>query len=246
MYIGVKSAMEHEYQLTRDPVYYVMAVFFALLTTALPATLGQVRFMPISQTIVLSIFLSIAVRRRDLRGALMLIFLWLAFSMASLIGVTLVAPGQVERAFDDGFMVRAMFSEWYFANSPLPASFVTAPLSSLLEIAGITLGSLFTGGVVGVWSLMRMANLAAFSAGHLLGVLGSPLWLFVTLPIWSLLQLSGAGGLVVLFAEPLLVDRFALGDWLARRRRPLLLFGSLYVAGLLAELLLPAIWHFHS
>ncbi len=244
--VGVKSGMEREYQLTRDPVYYVMAAFFALLTTALPAVLGQVRFMPIGQTIVLSIFLSIAVRRRDLRSALTLVFLWLAFSMASLIGVTLIAPGQVERAFDDGFMVRAMFSEWYFANSPLPSSFATAPLPSLLEIAGVTLGSLITGGVIGVWSLVRMANLAAFSAGHLLGVLGSPLWLPVTLPIWSVLQLAGAGGLVVLFAEPLLVDRFALGKWFVRRRRPLLLFAAIYVAGLLAEWLLPTIWHFHS
>jgi hypothetical protein len=139
-----------------------------------------------------------------------------------------------------------MFSEWYFANSPLPASFVSAPLSSLLEVVGVTLGSLFTGGVAGVWSLVRMANLAAFSAGHLLGVLGSPLWLFVALPIWSLLQLAGAGGLVVLLAEPLLVDRFALGKWFVRRRRPLLLFGALYAVGLLAELLLPSIWHFHS
>jgi hypothetical protein len=238
--------MEDEYQLTRDPVYYVMAVFFALLTTALPAVLGQVRFMPVSQTVVLSIFLSIAVRRRDLRGALLLIYLWLGFSMLSLIGVTLVAPGQVERAFDDGFMARALFSEWYFANSPLPASFATAPMPSLLEVIGVTLGSLLTGGVVGIWSLVRMANLAAFSAGHLLGILGSPVWIFVALPIWSLLQVAGAGGLVVLFAEPLLIDRFALGKWVTRRRKPLLLFSMLYAVGLLAEWLLPTLWHFHS
>ncbi|MFO7633723.1 MAG: hypothetical protein R6W76_14360 [Caldilinea sp.] len=202
--------------------------------------------MPISQTVALAIFLSIAVRRSDLRSSLTVVYLWLAFSMVSLIVLTLVAPGQVERAFEDGFMHRAMVSEWYFAGSPLPSSFATQPLSSALEMVGVTLGSLFTGGAVGVWSLMRMANLAAFSAGHLLGILGSPIWIVVTLPIWSLLQLVGAGGLVVLFAEPLLVDRFGLGKWFRRRRRELIIFGGIYAVGLLAELLLPAFWHFHT
>jgi len=238
--------MDQAYRLTRDPVYYVMAAFFALLTTAIPTVFGQVRFMPISQTLVLTIFMSIAVRRRDIRGALIVVFLWLATSMSIILLLTLVAPGQVERAFDNGFMMRAMTSEWYFANAPLPASFATEPIPTALEIAGITLGSLFTAGVVGVWSLVRMANLAAFTAGHLLGVLGGPLWIVVALPMWSVLQLAGAGGLVVLFAEPLQVDRFGLGGWFKRRRRALAIFGALYAAGVLAELILPTFWHFHS
>jgi hypothetical protein len=76
--------------------------------------------------------------------------------------------------------------------------------------------------------------------------LGSPIWIVVTLPIWSLLQLVGAGGLVVLFAEPLLVDRFGLAKWFRRRHRELIIFGAIYAVGLLAELLLPTFWHFHS
>lgn len=237
--------MERGYQLTRDPVFFVMAGFFALLTTALPAVLGQFRFMPLSQTLVLAIFLIVAMRRRDLRAGLLLMLVWLSLSMLVLITLMLIAPGQVERAFTDGFMHRAMISEWYFANSPLPASFATQTLASLLEIAGVTLGALISGGVVGVWFLVRMANLAAFSAGHLLGILGSPLWIVVALPIWSVLQLIGASGLVVVCAEPLLTDRFALGAWLARRRRPLLVSGVIFVAGLVAEWFLPAFWHFH-
>jgi hypothetical protein len=47
--------MQRSYQLTSDPVFYWMGSFFALLTTALPAVLGQVRFMPLGQTVVLSI-----------------------------------------------------------------------------------------------------------------------------------------------------------------------------------------------
>lgn len=238
--------MNQEYRLTRDPVFWIMAAFFALLTTAVPAVFGQVRFMPISQTVVLWIFIALAVRRSDLRSALTVVYVWLLVSMSILIVLTLLVPGQIERAFDDGFMVRAMTSEWYFANSPLPASFATEPIAAALEIVGVTLGALLTGGVVGIWSLVRMANLAAFTAGHLLAILGSPVWIVVALPIWSVLQVAGAGGLVVLFAEPLLVDRFALGRWFTRRRRALAIFGALYAAGVLAELILPTFWHFHS
>jgi hypothetical protein len=44
----------------------------------------------------------------------------------------------------------------------------------------------------------------------------------------------------------MLVDRFAFGRWLQRRRRELLIFGAIYAAGLAAEAVLPAFWHFHS
>ena len=238
--------MQREYQLTRDPVFYLTAAFFAFLTTALSAVLGQFRFMPISQTLILMIFMAIAVRRRDLRGALSVVLLWLAISTLVLIVLMWIAPGQVERAFADGFMHRARVSEWYFARSPLPASFATQPVASVLEVVGVTLGALLTGGLAGVWFLVQMANLAAFSAGHLLGILGSPLWIVVALPVWSILQGIGAGGLVVACAEPLLADRFALGAWLQRRRRWLAWFAAIYAAGLIAEWLLPAFWHFHS
>jgi len=239
--------MEREYQLTRDPVFYLMAAFFAFLTTALPALLGQFRFMPIGQTLVLMVFMAIAVRRSDLRGGLLVVFLWLALSMSILIGLMLVAPEQVERAFTDGFMYRALVSEWYFARSPLPSSFATQPVPSLIEAIGVTLGALLTGGLVGVWFLVRMANLAAFSAGHLLGILANPLLLVVALPIWSVLQVAGAGGLVVVCAEPLLAaKRMSFGSWARGRRRWLAWFGVMYAAGLLAEWILPAVWHFHS
>lgn len=238
--------MERDYQLTRDPVFYLMVAFFALLTTALPAMLGQLRFMPLVQTLVLAIFAGMAVRRRDLRGALIVVFLWLALSMGILALLTVVAPGQIERAFEDGFMHRAMVSEWYFARSPLPSSFSSQPLASLAEIVGVTFGSLVTGGVVGFWFLVRMANLTAFDAGHLLGILGNPFLIVVALPIWSILQVVGAGGLVVVCSELLLTDRFAVGKWLGRRLRLFAVFGAVYVAGLLAELILPPFWHFHS
>lgn len=238
--------MERAYQLSRDPVYFLMAAFFALLTTGLPAIMGQPRFMPFIQAVVLTIFLAISVRRGDMRSGLGIVFLWLAVTMSLILLLTWFVPDQLERAIDDGFMQRAMTSEWYFARSPLPGGITGEPLGAAAEIAGIVLGSLLTGGLVGAWFLVRMANLAAFSAGHLLGIFGNPLLIFIALPVWSILQITGAGGLVVLCAEPLLSGRFALGTWFRRRSRPLAIFGGVYVLGLLAEAILPAFWHFHG
>lgn len=238
--------MERAYQLSRDPVYFLMAAFFALLTTGLPAVMGQPRFMPFIQAVVLTIFLAISVRRGDIRSGLGIVFLWLAVTMSLILLLTWFVPEQLERAFDNGFMQRAMTSEWYFARSPLPGGITVEPLATAAEIAGIVLGSLLTGGLVGAWFLVRMANLAAFSAGHLLGIFGNPILIFIALPVWSILQIAGAGGLVVLCAEPLLSGRFALGPWFRRRSRLLALFSGIYAIGLLAEAILSAFWHFHG
>ena len=238
--------MERAYQLSRDPVYFAMAAFFALLTTGLPAIIGQPRFMPLSQAIVLTLFLAIAVRAGDMRSAIAIVFLWLATSMAILVTLTWFAPDQVERAFENGFMQRAMTSEWYFARSPLPGSVASEPVATLVEAAGVILGALLTGGLIGAWFLVRMANLAAFSAGHLLGIFGNPLLIFIALPLWSILQIAGAGGLVALCSEPLLSCRFAIGAWFRRRKHLLAIFGALYALGLVAEAFLPAFWHFHG
>ncbi len=238
--------MERAYQLSRDPAYFLMAAFFALLTTGLPAVMGQPRFMPFIQAVVLTIFLAISVRRGDMRSGLAVVFLWLTISMTVILLLTWFVPEQLERAFDNGFMQRAMTSEWYFANSPLPGSITAEPAAALVEMVGVILGSLLTGGLVGAWFLVRMANLAAFSAGHLLGIFDDPLLLFVALPVWSILEIAGAGGLVVVCSELLLAGRFALGEWFRRRKRLLAIFAAIFGVGLLAEAILPAFWHFHG
>ena len=58
--------MEKEYNLSRDPVYFAMVGFFALLTTGFPLVLGQFRFLPLVQALALAIFLLVPLRRRDL------------------------------------------------------------------------------------------------------------------------------------------------------------------------------------
>ena len=173
-----------------------------------------------------------------------MVYLWLALAMATLMVLTWLVPDQLERAIEDGFMHRAAVSEWYFANSPLPASPATQPVASLAEVLGVTLGSWLTAGFLGAWFLVQMANLAAFSAGHLLGIFKNPLLLPVALPIWSILELIGAAGLVVLLAEPLANGRLSLGSVFGARRRLALIFAVLFAVGLLLEWLLPPYWHF--
>jgi hypothetical protein len=238
--------MTKDYTLSRDPIFYATVAFFALLTTGMSSVLGQLRFLPIVQALALTVLLLVPLRRHDLRGALATVFIWLLLAMATVFLVTWFAPVEMERTFENGFLHRAAFAEWYYANSPLPASFVSQPLASLVEVVGIVLGSLLTGGLVGAWFLMRVANLAAFSAASLLLTLPHPLWIVVALPIWSILQIIGGGGLLVLLAEPLASGKLGAGiTALGRsRRRPLLIFGSVYVLGLLLELALSPIWHF--
>ena len=244
----MNKARATTYQLQRDPIFFFTVGFFALLTTGLLAVLSQPRFMPLAQAVALTVFMLVPLRQRDLRSALAVVFLWLVLTMSLLITLTWLAPVHLERAFDGGFLYRAELAEWYFASSTLPASFASQPIQSLVEIIGILAGSLFTGGLVGSWFLMRMANLAAFGAASLLLALENPLWLPVTLLPWSLLQLIGGGGLLALLAEPLASGHFAAGvrNLVGVRRKPLLLFGALYLAGLLLEWVLPSFWHFYQ
>lgn len=238
--------MTKEYSLSRDPIFFAMVAFFALLTTGMSSVLGQLRFLPVVQAVALTLLLLIPLRRHDLRGALIVVFLWLALAMATVFLVTWYDPVAMERTFENGFLHRAAFAEWYYAGSPLPASFVSQPLPSLVEILGITLGSLLSAGLVGAWFLMKVANLAAFTAASLLLTLENPLLIVIALPVWSILQITGGGGLLVLLAEPLASGSFGAG--LAQlgkgRRKPLLVFGGLYVLGLLLELALAPFWHF--
>jgi hypothetical protein len=242
--------MEKEYNLSRDPIFFVTVGFFALLTTGLPVVLGQFRFLPVIQALALTVFLLVPLRRRDLRSALIAVFLWLALATAMVFALTWFDAVRAERAFEDGFLYRAAYAEWYYASnaqgSPLPASFATQPLASIAELVGIVLGSLLTAGLVGAWFLMKMANLASFGAASLLLTLPNPLWFVVALPVWSILQVIGAGGLVVLLAEPLASGKFRAGlRELGRSRRlPLLLFGGMFVLGIFLEFVLPPFWHF--
>lgn len=234
--------MQKSYSLLNDPLFYAMLAFFALLTTASAAALGQPRFLPISQTVALFAFLAVALRRQTVRAALIVLAVWLVTQVAALILVTRLAPGQVEQAIGDGFAYRTSFSAWFYGAGALPASLAVQPGGRLLELAGILLGSLLTGGLVGVWFLVRAANLAAYGAGVLWYDSGQIINLFAGLPIWTVLRLSGYAGFVALLGTPLFSGNWSLRYYLNHHRRLVIVSVGLLLLGLVLELILPGVW----
>lgn len=233
--------MQKPYSLTHDPTYYVAVGFFALLTTALPAFLGQPRFLPLNQAVLLTIFIAIPLSKGHLRGAFNVIALWL-FLQFSLMTLFAWAFGdRIERAITDGFIYRGEIAAWFYSDGTLPRGMQAAPLARLAEIAGITLGSLLTAGLVGVWFLVRAVNLLGFSTGTLFSTLESPALLVWMLPIWAWIRVAGYAGLVILLAEPSVTRNGSFAFYRAHRQRPFLISLGLVIIGFLLELVLPGL-----
>ena len=169
--------------------------------------LGQFRFLPLVQALALSIFLLVPLRRRDLRSALFVIFLWLALSMATVFALTWFDAAWTDACLRERLQLprglcRMVLRRQRGVQGRLPASFVTQPLASVVELLGFVLGSLLTVGFVGAWFLMKVANLAAFGAATLASTLPNPFLAVVALPLWSILQVIRGGGLLCCWPSP--------------------------------------------
>ncbi len=234
--------MAKAYSLLSDPLFYIMLGFFALLTTGLASILGQPRFLPISQTVALFAFLSVALRRRQIRPAFTIIVIWLVLQLATLILLTRVAPGQVEWAFQNGFRYRGDFIGWFYGTGELPASLTQQLGYRLFELVGVLVGSLISGGLLGVWFLVRVTNLTAYGAGALWQTSGDSLAVLGGLPLWALFRLAGYAGFIVLLAEPLFTGNWSPRYYLSNRRRLLLISAGLLTAAILLELTLAQVW----
>ncbi len=225
--------------ITRDPVYYITAAFFALLTTAVPALMGQPRFMPAVQTLGLTVLMVVALHHHNPGGALRIMALWLPVQFIVLVLLTRLFGAQVEHAFTDGFAYRGAITAWFFGGGPLPGSLAVEPIRRVVELAAVSIGSVVSAGLVGVWVTVSQTNRAAYGMGVLLRSLVNGGDAFFTVPLWSLVRIAGYAGLVVLLAEPLLTYTWSPSVYWRTRRRLILVAVTLIVAGLLLELLLP-------
>ena len=115
-------------------------------------------------------------------------------------------------------------------------------MARIVELLGVTLGSLLSVGLIGIWFLVRALNLAAFNTGVLLVVSDKPLAFLEAIPFWSLLRIGGYAGFVILLAEPLLTSNWNPLFYLRERRRLLLVSIILTLVGLLLEVILPDFW----
>jgi hypothetical protein len=236
--------MQPSYSLARDPIFYVTVGFFAFLTTSLPTVIGQPNFLPIVQTVALFIFLLVPLRQGLIRQALWVMALWLGIQFVVVTSLTWFLEARAERAFHDGFQYRMAYVAWFYRAVDVvrPDSFAAIPLSRLLELVGVLLGSLVSVGLIGVWFLVKSVNLAAYNMGVLLIPLQSAAGLLLALPLWSLLRIAGYAGLVILLSEPGITGNWQPGHYWRTRQRLIVIAGGLLLGGLLLELFLPDLW----
>jgi len=236
--------MAERYRLIHDPLFYMTVGFFALLTTGFPALIGQPLFMPLSQTIVLFIFLSIPLRQRLLPQALLVMGIWYVVQALTMFSLTLFFAKYVQYAFADGFTYSMQYAEWFYAvpQAVRPDSFAAQPVGRAVELLGIVLGSLISGGLIGLWFLVRALNLTIFSMAGLMVMMESNTTLLAAVPIWGILRTLGYAGAVLLLAEPLLTSTWNPLYYWRTRRRLILATSALVGIGLLLEFLLPDLW----
>ena len=234
--------MQRPYQVTSDPLYYVTGAFFALFTTVFPAVMGMSRFLPVSQALVLTVFVTTPLRQGRARHAATMLALWISLQIVIMSVLSWALPARLENAIPHGFELHAALLEWAFGAGPLPQSLVAQPLPRLSAFVGITLGSYATGGLTGFWLLVRAANLAGFTIGSLAASFDGPVGLLVALPIWNLVRITAYGGLVLPLAEPLLIGDWSLGAIWKRRRNMLAVSLALLLLSVLLELVMPPIW----
>lgn len=234
------SPKSSNYDLVKDPIYYITFGFFALLTTALPAALGQPNFLPIAQSVAITLFLAVPLRRGRIATALVVLSSWLFLQLLVMIAGSALLPLVFERAIHEGFAYHRALLEWSVTGLSLPGSVLQAPWSRLLELIGILFGSLLSAGLVGLWILMRAVNQFGYGVGRL--AVEGPAGLLLGMMPWMLATLAGYAGLVVLLAQPLLTNKWNPGYYLVRQRRLATASIVLIALGLVLELALPGLW----
>jgi len=234
------TSKQRHYDLVKDPLYYVTFGFFALLTTALPAALGQPNFLPIAQTVAITLFLAAPLRRGRIGTALLVLATWISLQLLVMIAGSALLPLVFERAIHDGFAYHRALLEWSATGLGLPGSILQNPGSRLVEFFGILLGSLLSAGLVGLWFLMRAVNQFGYGIGRL--ALEGPPGLLLGLMPWRLATLAGYAGLVAMLAQPLLVNIWRPTYYFARQRRLAAVSVALVAVGLVLEFLLPGLW----
>ena len=234
------TAKPRRYDLIKDPIYYVTFGFFALLTTALPAALGQPNFLPIAQTVAITLFLAVPLRKGRIGTAVIVLATWLALQLLVMIAGSALLPLVFERAIHDGFAYHRALLEWSATGLRLPGSILQNPGSRLIEFLGILLGSLLSAGLVGLWFLMRAVNQFGYGVGRL--ALEGPPGLLLGLMPWRLATLAGYAGLAAMLAQPLLVNIWRPTHYFARQRRLAAVSVALIALGLVLEFLLAGLW----
>ena len=234
--------MPKPYSITREPIYLMTVAAFALITTVIPTMFGQRGIWPLIQSVALTLFMGMTIRHRYFGRATVVLALWLSIQLLLMTLLSYAIPEQVQRVIPDGFNRQAQLLEWFYAGSAQPDALVTAPLARLFEIVALLIGTIVTGGLIGVWILVRTVTLVGFYAGLLLAAVGDVTGIIAAVQPWALLRIAGYAGFVLLLSEPLLTGNMRPSVLLVKRRRLLLIAAGLLLTGLIFEIFLPEIW----
>lgn len=229
------------YSIVNDPLYFGVVVFFAAITTALPAALGSRWLLLIAQTIALFAVTFVAWRKGTALRAAAVLLTWVIVQFAVFFAIAVYFAG-VERAINDGFEYRSALLAWIYGAGGLPNSWNDRFAGRLIELVGITVGSTISGGLIGIGFLVRNINLYAFGAATAWATSGSISTLFAALEPWWLLRIVAYVGLIATCALPGYTGKWNPATWQPKERWLLLNSLLLLAIALVLELTLPGFW----
>ncbi|MCE2466449.1 MAG: hypothetical protein J4G06_00385 [Caldilineaceae bacterium] len=153
------------YKPASDPAFYLIAGFFACLTTLWPALMGVSWLMVSLQVIGLTAVSATAILSGGVGQQAAVTVLWLAVQAATIRAAAWIGPAAVLNAVPGGFDLRGLWLQRFHAG--LEPNFGFGPdgeaVGLLLNSLLLTLGSLLTGGLTGTFVMVEQANRAALA-----------------------------------------------------------------------------------
>lgn len=229
------------YSIVNDPLYFGVVIFFAAITTALPAALGSRWLLLIAQTVALFAVTFVAWRKGTALRAAAVLLTWVIVQFIVFFLIAVYYAG-AERAINDGFEYRSALLAWIYGAGGLPNSWNDRFAGRLIELVGVTVGSTISGGLIGIGFLVRSVNLYAFGAGTAWTSSGSVWTLLASLEPWWLLRIIAYIGLIATCALPGYTGKWNPATWQPSERWLLIYSLLLLVISFSLEIALSGFW----
>ena len=153
------------YKPASDPAFYLIAGFFACLTTLWPALMGVPWLMVSLQVIGLTVVSATAILSGGVGQQATATVLWLAVQAATVKVASWIGPAAVLNAVPGGFELRGLWLQRFHAG--LEPHFGFGPdgeaVGLLVNSLLLTFGSLLSGGLTGSFVMVEQANRAALA-----------------------------------------------------------------------------------
>ena len=153
------------YNPASDPAFYLIAGFFACLTTLWPALMGVPWLMTSLQVAGLTAVSAAAILSGGLGQQVAVTTLWLAVQILTVKVAAWIGPAAVLAAVPGGFELRGLWLQRF--HTQIPPDFGFGPdgeaANLLVNSLLLTVGSALTGGLTGSFVMVQQANRAALA-----------------------------------------------------------------------------------